>query len=116
MTESVRKSNAAGEPAPRHPQAALRLPAGLLGMVALVAAGEWYVAQHEDHLTGMSTYAWRSSERAARGEARGHRILCLGTSLTKFGVLPRVLASRFNALLMVISRRSIQPSRRPDAS
>src|SRR3954453_9622028 len=64
---------------------------GALGMVALIVAVEVFVSVHEDDLTGLGTFAWRYGARAAQGEAQDYQILCLGTSLTKCGVLARVV-------------------------
>ena len=68
------------------------IPAGLIGMLALVVGVERFVADHPFGFMGdPQRLAWRMSERAIRGEAARAEVLCLGDSLVKFGILPRVL-------------------------
>ena len=68
------------------------IPGGLIGMLALVVGVERFVADHPFGFTGdPQRLAWRMSERAIRGEAARAEVLCLGDSLVKFGILPRVL-------------------------
>ena len=37
---------------------------------------------------------WRCAARAATRQAKGRDVLCLGDSLVKFGVLPKVIEAR----------------------
>ena len=68
-----------------------RAPPGLLGMLALVAVIEGFVADHALDFTDPASLSWTLSARAARTEARGANVLCLGDSLIKHGALPRVI-------------------------
>ena len=71
------------------------LPWGLIGALVLVGAVERTVARHEWTLTSSPTaLAWRAARKAAGREARSAEILCLGDSLVKLGVLPRVIEAR----------------------
>src|SRR3954454_16127658 len=65
-------------------------PAGLLGMILLVAAVERYVDRHSLDFANVAAANWGSAESLAR-KARGCEVLCLGSSLTTNGVLPRIL-------------------------
>src|SRR5436305_1651357 len=89
MTSIGRRSGAMVEVGQRSRLAAL--PMGVLGMVVLIVAVEAYVVSHDDDLTGLGTFNWRYSAQAARREARDHEVLCFGSSLTKCGVLARVV-------------------------
>jgi hypothetical protein len=65
-------------------------PRGLLGMVVLVALGESAVSRHDVDVTNICPANWKFSERHARKTTPG-MILCLGTSLVKYGVVSRVI-------------------------
>jgi hypothetical protein len=67
------------------------VPSGLLGMIALVACFESYLARHSAEFSNRESESWRESLRAARGAAIGADVLCLGDSLTKLGLLPSVM-------------------------
>lgn len=67
-----------------------RLPAGLLGALALIVLFELTVASRDRHATD-AALCWRETARAARDDAPGCDLLLFGDSLVKFGVLPRVL-------------------------
>jgi hypothetical protein len=71
-----------------------RLPAGLLGMVALVAVVESGLATRHLDTTSPATLTWRLSDQAARRGARSARVLVLGESLMKHGLLPEVVESQ----------------------
>ncbi len=73
-------------------RAAWRVPGGLLGMLALVAAVELSVTRCGDRFVDAVANAWRFSARAAAGKAPGCDVLCLGDSLVKHGLSPKVLA------------------------
>ena len=64
------------------------VPAGLLGMLALVAGVERYVAAPDDDLCHPWGRDWRAADRAARGKAAGCDVLCFGDSLAKYAVIP----------------------------
>lgn len=69
----------------------LPVPAGLLGMLVLVAGIEGLVASRALDVTSPATLTWTLSAEAARDEARQCRLLCFGSSLVKHGLLPGVL-------------------------
>lgn len=69
-------------------------PCGLLGMLAIVLAVETCVTKHETDFTTIWSSAWARSGRQARKEAADSEVICLGDSLIKYGVLPRVLEAR----------------------
>jgi len=71
-----------------------RLPSGLLGMLALVAAVELTVARHRPDLASPLAEDWRFATWAAGRKAPGRDVLCFGDSLVKYGVLPRVIEAR----------------------
>ncbi len=76
---------------PRPPRSSWRrLPAGLLGALALVVLFEATVASRDRHATD-AALCWRETARAAESKATGCDLLLFGDSLVKFGVLPRVL-------------------------
>jgi hypothetical protein len=103
-------------------------PAGLLGMVALVAAVEAAVKRHWEVLTAPVAFSWRWSAEAAAREAVGCRVLCAGDSLVKHGLIPRVVEDRtgrraYNfaaaaapaSLTYFVLRRAFAAGSRPDA-
>ncbi len=69
-------------------------PWGLLGMLALVALGEWAFTRHEMDVLAPWHWDWRHTGKAARTQAPESEILCFGDSLVKFGVLPAVVEAR----------------------
>lgn len=71
-----------------------RWPAGLLGMLALLAAVEGHVRANWLRFTEPSSLAWPLASASAVKDVRGASILCFGDSLVKHGVLPEVLADR----------------------
>jgi hypothetical protein len=71
-----------------------RVPCGLLGMLALIACVEWAASRHAVDVTPWGAWAWRLSGEAAWGRAASCEVLCLGDSLVKMGVLPRVIEAR----------------------
>lgn len=71
-----------------------RAPLGLLGTLALIAAVEAFVSRHDDALTTVWAVGWRASGRASARASKDCDLLCLGDSLVKHGVVPRLLDSR----------------------
>jgi hypothetical protein len=71
-----------------------RLPWGLVGLLVAMLGIERFVVRHEMMLSTAESAAAQRADRAARQEAPKCEILCLGDSLVKFGVVPRVLESR----------------------
>jgi hypothetical protein len=72
----------------------VRLPWGLLGMIALVAIVEGFVSAHRLDFTPTDTSIWALKGLAARGEAAESRVLCFGDSLAIHGLLPPVIEAR----------------------
>ena len=87
---------APGGPGPRSLPAGPRraAPWGLLGMLALVAAGEAAVGRHEFDFSDNALASWKHSAQAARREARDAQVLCFGDSLVQLSVFPRVIEAR----------------------
>ena len=71
-----------------------RVPRGLLGMLALVLIVETALAGARVDLTSPLAESWRFAAEAARTKAVGADVLCLGDSLVKYGVLPRVIEAK----------------------
>lgn len=69
-----------------------RLPRGLLGAVLLLAAVELQVARRPAF--DLLSATWRAAGETTRHAAAGRRLLVLGDSLMRHGVLPRVLQER----------------------
>ena len=73
-----------------------RAPIGLIGAIALVSAIEG--GRREPTIEGSSkpALAWRFADESSRSapSAIGAEVLCLGDSLVKLGVQPKVIASR----------------------
>ena len=70
------------------------LPCGLIGMLALVALVETFLARGDHGLASDRAVDWVERGRSiGRQSARGE-VLCFGDSLVKFGIVPRVLENR----------------------
>ena len=67
------------------------MPHGVLGMVLIVIAVENTLAKHSDLITDLMPATWKYSATKAHKDARSAQILCFGSSLVKFGILPKVL-------------------------
>lgn len=72
---------------------AVRVPAGLLGMVPLVLAAELILGASDRFATD-AALCWRTAARAASGPAVGCGVLLFGDSMVKIGVLARVVEER----------------------
>jgi hypothetical protein len=70
-----------------------RWPAGLLGMVALVATVEATIARHSLRFTDTASLSWKLGFEAIPREAKRCEVACLGDSLVKIGVIPEVIRS-----------------------
>jgi hypothetical protein len=68
-----------------------RAPSGLLGLLVLVTFTERFVARHDVDFSNATAANWRYSEREARRKTDPGMILCFGSSLVKYGVLPRLI-------------------------
>src|SRR5215211_7517608 len=86
-----------------------RVPWGLLGMLGLIGTLEAGVARRGLDFMATSTSSWVLSARAAILEAPRSRVLCLGDSLVKHGVLPRLLADRTGRRAYNLSVCAAQP-------
>ena len=73
---------------------ARRIPSGFLGMLALVVAVEWTIADRHLDFTTVWADDWRRSAEAAARQVKGRDVLCFGDSLVKFAVLPRQVEAR----------------------
>ena len=118
-----------GDPPPRRaPSRGPRAPLGFLGLLAIVASFESYLAAHDADLAEFSAADWRLSRRAASREARGAEVLCFGDSLLKFGLVPDLIERRtglatFNLSVLggqaatsyYLLRRAIDAGARPRA-
>ncbi len=77
-------------------EALRRVPRGFLGMVALVAACEAFIASNDLKFSRLEAEDWRTSARIARGELPLGGILFFGDSQVKFGVSPLVLEAKLS--------------------
>ena len=74
-----------------------RWPAGLVGMLALVAAVEAGVVRLGREIGTLTSADWRRDRQAAASEAAaGAEVLCFGDSLVKTGVTPAALEARLD--------------------
>ena len=73
---------------------ARRVPWGLVGMIALVAAVEGLIHAGSMGLYDVDEWAFRWTARAASRGANGAEVVVFGDSLAKLGVVPSVLAER----------------------
>lgn len=105
-----------------------RLPHGFLGMLALVLGCELAIARQGISLLNVQPAMFRFAARAAEREAPHCDILCLGDSLVKLGLVPRLLEaelgrSTYNLALIAgqppssyfLLRRALEAGARPSA-
>ncbi len=71
-----------------------RLPWGLLGMIALTAAVEAFIAGRGPDFRSTADWGWAVTGKAARVEGPGRDVLVFGDSLVKLGVAPGLVAVR----------------------
>ena len=71
-----------------------RLPLGFAAMLVLLVLIESFIVSRDLDFVHPWSWDWRLTGQAARKEAKDCEILCLGDSLVKFGVPPRVLEAR----------------------
>ncbi len=71
--------------------ARVAVPSGLLGMLALVAAVEWFWVCGNLNLINDQALSWKYASRQVWQKSPGCEILCFGDSMIKMGVLPRVV-------------------------
>ena len=104
------------------------LPWGLAGMIAMIVAIESFVTRHRIDFTDPVSLSWKYSADSVRTESQGCDLLCLGDSLIKHGLLPRMIeegtgqrtlnlsAARAPALLTYfLLRRALDAGARPRA-
>ena len=86
----------------------LRLPAGFLGMLALIAAVECLLSRHAGRYVETAKLGWRFSAEAAAHRSRGRDVLFLGDSQVKLGLVPSVVqrASGLSAYNLAAPRAS----------
>lgn len=72
------------------------MPYGLLGALALMWTIEGAISRRPLECSDEISNVWRLSGQAARGIAAKAEILCFGDSLTKVGIVPRVLERRLS--------------------
>jgi hypothetical protein len=103
-------------------------PLGLIGMIALVVLCELsFTSLEKDHITN-DAYDWRVGGRAAKARATHAKILCVGDSQLKLGVMPKVLQARLGRPTYNLSlfggqapasyfmlRRALEAGARPEA-
>ena len=68
-----------------------RIPFGVVGMIGLIVLIECFVGRNWLDFSDPVSLSWRFSAQAARTEAVGNQILCLGDSLVKHGLIPSVI-------------------------
>ncbi len=71
-----------------------RLPRGLLGMAAIVAACESYIARNDLKFSRLEPDDWRSTSRAAANDLPAGGVLLFGDSQVKFGFSPLTIESK----------------------
>ena len=67
---------------------------GVLGMVVLVALMERHLDRQPLELNENTPTCWRFAQTQARKQAAQAEILCFGSSVVKFGVLPAIIAEK----------------------
>lgn len=85
------------------------IPAGVIGMIALLALIEAGLGRSDRYANDMAE-SWRVKARAARREAVGSEILCFGDSLVEFAVLPAVLEERLGVKAYNLALHAGTPS------
>ena len=84
-------------------------PLDVVGMLAIVAATESYVAGRHEDLGTIYSIEWRRAGQAIGRQAKGTRVLCFGTSLTKMGLAPKVLEERLGMPAYNFATSGCQP-------
>jgi hypothetical protein len=73
---------------------ARRVPAGLLGMAALVVLVELFIGSRRLDFTTVWADDWRRASEVAARHVKARDVLCFGDSLVKFSVLPKQIEAR----------------------
>jgi hypothetical protein len=124
---STRRHRIAPGP-PARVRAPGRVPWGVLGMLGLMVAIESFVARHPLDFSDPVSLNWQLGARAARDEGPGCSILCLGDSLVKHAVMPKVVAAHTGRRVVNLAlargpapatffllRRALEAGTRPEA-
>ena len=83
-----------GEARPRKGgRAGIRLPLGVLGMIALIGVVETAIALAAPRLRDPVSFSWVYAAEAGKHRTPGSAILCLGDSLAKDGLVSAVLTA-----------------------
>jgi hypothetical protein len=103
------------------------IPWGVVGMIGLIVVIEGFVGRNWLDFSDPVSLSWRFSAEAARTEAAGSQLLCLGDSLVKHGLIPSVIegesglrtsnlsAARAPTLMTYfLFRRALDAGARPD--
>jgi hypothetical protein len=105
-----------------------RIPFGFLGAIVLVVVIECFIGRNWLDFSDPVSLSWRFSAEAARTEAAGSKLLCMGDSLVKHGLVPSVIEERSGRRTRNLSaaraptlmtyfllRRALDAGSRPDA-
>lgn len=105
-----------------------RAPWGLVGFLALVALVEAGLARHDLSISNPLVMNWSRGGESLRREGARAQILCLGDSMMKCGVAPRVLERKLGRrsynfgvlagtppMTYFLARRAIESGARPEA-
>ncbi len=71
-----------------------RIPLGFLGMLALVAASEAFIARNDLKFSRLDAEDWKATARVAAGELPMGGVFFFGDSQVKYGVSPLLLESK----------------------
>jgi hypothetical protein len=86
-----------------------KAPWGLIGLLVAVATVEQRIEKHSFDLVNGASLSWRLNRKAACEEAKTADILCLGDSLVKHGVQPRLIEAMTGQRVYNLSVAAAQP-------
>ena len=86
-----------------------RVPAGMLGMIALMVLVELGLGRTHRFDSDLSE-SWRIKASAARREALRSDVLCFGDSLVEFGLVPQVFEERLGGKAYNLALHAGAPS------
>lgn len=86
-----------------------RWPLGLIGAILLAALIEWGIHRRAIDFRSSMQWDWMMTRHAAAGVG-GARVLCLGDSLAKEGVLPPILESRLKVRVRTLAINAGHPT------
>jgi hypothetical protein len=112
---------------PPSPHLRSKVPWGVVGTIGLIVVIECLIGRNWLDFSDPVSLSWRFSTEAARTEAAGSQLLCLGDSLVKHGLIPSVIegesglrtlnlsAARAPTLMtFFLFRRALDAGARPD--